>query len=222
MTGFKQPLSGEAIHRLYAKRARFYDFTVNLYYLLGFRKFHYRRRAVEALGLQMGDTVVEIACGTGLNFGLLCKAVGPRGRVVGVDFSPQMLDVARRRVARRNWPNVVLVQCDAADYRFPPRVNGVLSTFALTLIPHYEKVVAVGCQALAAGGRFVVLDLQIPRNWLRPLAPLGLWLVRPFGNTWASTTARPWEALARHLPVVRRTSLYFDVPYLAVGHKERR
>ena len=59
---------------LYRKRASWYDFTANLYYLIGFREHAYRMRAVRALQLQPGDTVVEIACGTGLNFELLEEA----------------------------------------------------------------------------------------------------------------------------------------------------
>ena len=63
-------LSKAAIAELYRKRARNYDFTANLYYLIGFREYAYRRMAVEALGLKRADTVVDIGCGTGLNFGL--------------------------------------------------------------------------------------------------------------------------------------------------------
>lgn len=53
---------------LYRRRAARYDFTANLYYLVGFREWRYRERGVESLHLQQGDTVVEIGCGTGLNF----------------------------------------------------------------------------------------------------------------------------------------------------------
>lgn len=87
------------VMNLYRKRARRYNFTANLYYLAGFREWAYRQRAVEALNLQQGDTVVEIGCGTGLNFSLLHQAVGPTGRVIGVDLTDAMLAQARQRVA---------------------------------------------------------------------------------------------------------------------------
>lgn len=51
-----------SISRVYRKRARHYDVTANFYYLLGFREFAYGRMAVDALGLQQGDCVVEIGC----------------------------------------------------------------------------------------------------------------------------------------------------------------
>ncbi len=56
------------IAQLYGKRAGSYDVSANLYYLLGIREFAYRKMAVRALNLQQGDTVVELGCGTGLNF----------------------------------------------------------------------------------------------------------------------------------------------------------
>ena len=72
-------LSKEEIAETYGRRARRYDLTANLYYLLGFRESAYRRQAVRALRLARGDTVVELCCGTGLNFAALGRAVGPGG-----------------------------------------------------------------------------------------------------------------------------------------------
>jgi len=61
----------DAVKALYRKRAGHDDWTANLYYLIGYRGWAYRRRAVAALGLGAGDAVVEMCCGTGLNFSLL-------------------------------------------------------------------------------------------------------------------------------------------------------
>jgi ubiquinone/menaquinone biosynthesis C-methylase UbiE len=58
-----------------------------------------RSRAVSRLGLRPGDTVLDIGCGTGLTFHLLEARIGQRGRLVGIDLSPEMLDRARERVA---------------------------------------------------------------------------------------------------------------------------
>ncbi len=74
----------------YRDRAQHYDITANLYYLFGFREWAYRRKAVQALRLRPGDTVVEIGCGTGLNFplnppGYLAKYVPTKG-AVGFDM----------------------------------------------------------------------------------------------------------------------------------------
>ena len=129
---------------LYRKRAKHYDISANSYYLLGIREFAYRKLAVEDLKLNRGDTVVELGCGTGLNFRLLRDRVGPAGRIVGVDLTAEMLSTANKRIERNNWTNIELIECDAVGYDFPERVEGIISTFAITLIPDYDKIIKKG------------------------------------------------------------------------------
>ena len=140
-------LGKSQLTRLYRKRARFYDWSAQLYYLIGFREWAYRKKAVRALRLRPGATVVEIGCGTGLNFRLLRNEVGSTGRVIGVDMADAMLVKARERVDAREWHNVELVRSDAASYPFPDGLDGILSTFALTLVPEYEEIIARGARS---------------------------------------------------------------------------
>jgi len=203
---------------LYRRRARRYDFTANLYYLIGFRIEAYRRAAVAGLALGSGDTVVDIGCGTGLNFRLLERAVGNRGRVIGVDATDAMLDQARRRVEREGWTNVELVSCDAARFDFPPELGGVLSTFALTLVSEYDAVIERGARALRAGGRWVVADLKLPgwpgaRLCARALVPL----YRPFAVTLDLASRHPWESMATHMKTCTLSPRFFGFAYVATG-----
>src|SRR5688500_10643430 len=79
----------------------------------------YRRLTVAKLDLGSGEVVVEVGCGTGLNFELLQAGVGPTGRIVGVEPCPEMLACARRRVDDHGWGNVTLVQSGAEEVRLP-------------------------------------------------------------------------------------------------------
>jgi len=112
------------------------------------------------LHLQPGGTVVEIGCGTGLNFQYLLNTIGRSGHLIGVDLTDAMLEKAKERVERNGWHNVTLVQADAATYSFPLNVNGVISAFALTLVPEYEMIIERAARAMAQQGRFVILDLK--------------------------------------------------------------
>jgi len=211
-------LDRNEVVELYRRRARRYDFTANLYHLIGFRIGAYRRAAVASLALRNGDTVVEIGCGTGLNFRLLEHAVGPSGRIVGVDATDAMLDQARRRVERERWTNVELVACDAARFDFLIGLGGVLSTFALTLVPEYDAVIERGARALRPGGRWVVADLKMP-EWpgagicARALVPL----YRPFAVTLDLAGRRPWESIARHMKRTTLSPRFFGFAYVATG-----
>lgn len=210
-------LSKDEVIQLYRRRAARYDLSANLYYLIGFREYAYRKQAVAALALSAGDTVVEIGCGTGLNFEYLCRAVGSDGRVIGVDLTDQMLRQARERAERNGWSNVELVQADAATYEFPSRVDGVLSSFALTLIPEYEQVIDKGARALKPGKRFALLDLRRPETLPRWLEWLGVWVTRPFGVTQDLLDRRPWEAMQRRFASASMKEYFWGIAYLCVG-----
>ena len=169
--------------------------------------------------LRPGDVVVELGCGTGLNFALLQKAVGPTGKIVGVDLTAEMLDRARRRVDANGWKNVELIHDDIANYEFASPVDGVISTFAVTLSPDYDRVISHAAAALAPGGRCVILDLK-RRDDVPPwLLRFGVWITRPFGVTMEMTERRPWESISRYLVDASLKNLYFGFAYLAVGVK---
>jgi ubiquinone/menaquinone biosynthesis C-methylase UbiE len=178
----------EHIIRTYRKRAANYDFTTNLYYLFGYREWAYRKTAVKALKLQPGDIVLELACGTGINFPLYQRYIGPEGRIIGVDITDAMLEQAQKRVDNNGWENVVLFQQDAAAYRAPLPVNAVISTYALSLFPDLEQVLKNINDSLLPNGCFVLLELQIPSSWPAWLGTVALTLMKPFAvtNEWVN------------------------------------
>ncbi|HEX2545383.1 MAG TPA: methyltransferase domain-containing protein [Ramlibacter sp.] len=73
-----------------------------------------RRQAIAQLAAETGATVLDIGCGTGLSFELLRDKVGAQGRIVGIDPSPDMLALARQRIARHGWTGIELVEAGAA------------------------------------------------------------------------------------------------------------
>jgi ubiquinone/menaquinone biosynthesis C-methylase UbiE len=209
------------IINLYRKRAKNYNITANLYYLLGFRESAYRKKAVEALNLMPGNTVIEIGCGTGLNFTLLQNAVGDQGKIIGVDLTDAMLEQARKRVKKKGLSNVDLILSDAAAYQFPQNVDGILSTFALTLAPEFDKVVQSGCKALKPGKNWVILDFKMPSNWLSRLAPFAVFLTRPFGVSIDLAVRHPWESINKYMKNLSLTELYMGFVYIAVGSRSK-
>jgi len=210
----------------YRKKARHYDVTSRLYPVPGYPQGTQRRRAVQALGLRPGDTVIEIACGTGLNFPLIEQAIGAGGRIIGVDLTDAMLAQAQRRIEANGWSNVSLVHADAAEFDFPNGVEAILSTYALSQVPECGEVIASGAAALAPGGRWVVLDLKMPGNTPRRLAQLGMAVVRPFASIDEWVMRRPWdeirEAMREELADVSWTELSLGTAFLAAGSRGSR
>jgi demethylmenaquinone methyltransferase/2-methoxy-6-polyprenyl-1,4-benzoquinol methylase len=206
---------------VYRKKAKHYDITSRLYPVPGYPQRTQRLRAVQALGLRAGDTVIDMACGTGLNFSLLQQAVGPGGRIVGVDLTDAMLARAQDRIKANGWSNVSLVQADAVGFDFPAEVDAILSTYALTQVPECAAVIAHGAAALSARGRWAVLDLKVPGSTPGWLAHLGAATVRPFAAIDQWITRRPWEAIRTamqdELADFAWTELSFGTAFLAAG-----
>jgi demethylmenaquinone methyltransferase/2-methoxy-6-polyprenyl-1,4-benzoquinol methylase len=213
----------EHLIETYRKKAKHYDITSRLYPAPCYPQRTQRLRAVHALGLRPGDTVVDIACGTGLNFPLLEKVIGPGGRIVGVDLTDAMLARAQDRIKANGWNNVSLVQADAADFDFPAGVKAILSTYAMTQVPECAEVIAHGAKALPGGGRWVVLDLKVPGNTPGWLAQLGTAIVRPFACIDQWIMRRPWEAIQaamqEELDDPSWTELFFGTAFLAAGSR---
>jgi demethylmenaquinone methyltransferase/2-methoxy-6-polyprenyl-1,4-benzoquinol methylase len=213
----------ERLIATYRKKAKHYDITSRLYPAPGYPQRTQRLRAVRALGLRVGGTVIDIACGTGLNFQLLEEAIGPDGRIVGVDLTDAMLAKAQDRVKAHGWRNVHLVQADVAGFEFPAGVDAILSTYALTQVPERAAVIAHGAAALSAGGRWAVLDLKVPDSTPEWLARLGTATVRRLAGADEWIMRRPWEAIRaamrEELADPSWTELCFGTAFLAAGSR---
>jgi ubiquinone/menaquinone biosynthesis C-methylase UbiE len=215
----------EHLIETYRKKAKHYDVTSRLYPVPGYPQRAQRLRAVEALGLRAGDSVIDMACGTGLNFPLIEEAIGPGGRIVGVDLTDAMLARAKDRIETNGWSNVSLVQADAAGFDFPTEVNGILSTYALSQVPECAEVIAHGAAALSEGGRWAVLDLKVPGNTPGWLTRLGTAAVRPFAAIDEWIMRQPWAviraAMQEELTDLSWTELFFGTAFLAAGSRGR-
>ena len=125
-----------------------------------------RRQAVAQLRLSPGDTVLDLACGTGLNFPYIQEGIGEQGLLIGLDYSQGMLAKARRKAQRRGWENVRLIQADARTLSADllkekagiERVDKLICTLGLTVIPEWELAFERAWALLNPGGRCAVMD----------------------------------------------------------------
>lgn len=166
-----QPTAVERVQRFYRFHAYIYDST-RWTILFG------RRQAAQRLGLRPDSHVLEIGCGTGLNFRYILEHLDPRaGELVGVDFSPHMLSRAARRVAAHGWPNVELLERDATTLDLGRRFDAILFGYSIALIPDWPTALLRARDHLRPAGRLVMLEFgqferwglvgRIARAWLR-------------------------------------------------------
>src|SRR5262245_33122269 len=105
-----------------------------------------------------GESVLDVACGTGLVTLAAAEAVGPHGRVVGVDISEQMIETARVRAASQSMSNIELMRMDAESLALPDASFDVaLCALGLMYFPDPLRAVRELRRVLRPGGRLGVV-----------------------------------------------------------------
>lgn len=109
---------------------------------------------LDAAGVAPGQTILEVAAGTGETAFLAAERVGSQGRVIASDFSPGMVEAARRGAAARGLPNVECRVLDAEAIDLPDdSVDGVISRYGLMLVPDQPRAFAEIRRVLRPGGQ---------------------------------------------------------------------
>jgi demethylmenaquinone methyltransferase/2-methoxy-6-polyprenyl-1,4-benzoquinol methylase len=177
-----------------------------------------RYRTVWNLALKPGDTVLDVACGTGLSFPLLEEAIGPSGHVVGVELSPEMAALARARIVRAGWRNVDLVVARMEDAKLtPPRggFNAVMFNFTHDVLQSAAALENI-FGAVRPGARVAVAGSKLLPWYVAPLNPYVRWINAPYLTT-QKNLDKPWRLLEDYVPDLEITPAMFGACYLAKG-----
>jgi ubiquinone/menaquinone biosynthesis C-methylase UbiE len=116
-----------------------------------------RSRLLDCVALAPGESVLDVACGTGLVSFAASLAVGPAGRVVGVDLSERMVEAARQRARERNMPNATFLRMEMGRLTLPD-ASFDAATCALGLMYAPDPVVALAelRRVMRPGGRVAI------------------------------------------------------------------
>ena len=180
------------------RTTRHYDLLSNLYDpIIGLFCGHAQRAAVASLQTEPGDVVLEVACGTGMNFEYLVPDVTDSGLVIGLEYSSGMIERASRRIRRQGWEDSVrLSQCDARELSrehladlIPgdQAIDRVLFSLVLSVLPDWRQIFLRGWELLRSGGRCTVMDQYFPKH--------GVFARLSDATVSADTSRRVWEPL---------------------------
>lgn len=167
-------------YRIWGQHPFLYKFACIITFLGQENKL--RKLAVGELKLKQGDSVLDLACGTGLNFQFLEDAVKSNGKIIAFDYSNEMLKAAKQRAQKNNWDNIEFIQGDAARLSLNTKVDGVLSTLGISAIPQHKEALKKAVNVLKKTKRISILDAQLPSGFWRMINPLIAYVYR----NWAS------------------------------------
>jgi ubiquinone/menaquinone biosynthesis C-methylase UbiE len=135
----------------------------------------FRNEAHAFLQLEKGMTVVDMGCGTGKSLGWLADAVGPEGRVIGIEPSEAMLGLAQQRVAHAGWQHVALYRAPASalmECVAPASVDAFLLMFTHDVLQSDAAIADMltaakpGARFALAGGKFYSGLLSVMNPWV--------------------------------------------------------
>lgn len=165
----------DRMDRMYRTQRHFYDLT-RKYYLFG------RDTLINELNVPAGGSVLEVGCGTGRNLALIGQRF-PHARLFGFDISAEMLVSAEAKLGKPGQPRTILRVADATNFQASEfgetGFDRIVVSYALSMIPDWEKAIGAAIAALNPGGSLHIADFgqqeRLPRMFRRVLQA---WLQR--------------------------------------------
>ena len=152
---------------------------------------YWRWRATNLLAPKSGDSVVDICCGTGDLSAAIARRVQP-GRVVGVDFSTEML-----KRAGEKYPNLEYVVADAVNVPLEGGFSAATIAFGPRNIPDLNALWTEMSRLVRPGGKVLSLELTRPHGFLGVFHSLYLRYIVPWLGGWVSGDREAYDYLSR-------------------------
>lgn len=204
--------SNEISIQKYSTKAANYDTTAQFTMPL-------RKRAIALLQLKAGDVVLDVGAGTGLSYDLLCAAVGPSGRVLAFEQSPDMFKIAQERVLRANFRNVWHVCMRAENIVLPQPVDAILFNYVHDISRSPAAIKNI-MRCAKPGARVAMAGMKFFPWWTGPLNILAWFKNKPY-NVHAVDLWAPWDVVQSHCNNFKRESTQWGMGYIAHGQLKK-
>lgn len=212
-------VSRESIREVYSSTAKRYEMILRIYRVLGVNLKKWRDEAFARLPPIKEPRILDVAVGTGVNIPYLVNKYSDYKEIIGIDYTPEMLTRAKKRVHENGWRDIRIELADAKDLsqHVEPPFNLIISTYSLSIIPDSPQVLKEIKKVLDLDGYLMLLDCQKFTGLLSIFNPLAIWLSKQLGGN-EETYSVPVSDIASELfvPVSRRllySGLFYEDIY---------
>lgn len=211
--------SADSIKNIYeGKVAKRYDQLTSHFFA------HFKKKAFEKSSIKSGDTVLVYCCGTGLDFPHILELIGKNGKIIGVDFSKEMLSQAREKVERNHWQNIELIEADVINYqeKLVDKADAGVCTLGLSIIPDYLSAYKSLLSNVKGRGEILIGDMQLASGKMTVFNPLVLRMSKRFGGTREGhrNSRLLRDKLFLDLEEIQTSEFFFNSYYYCVGKKK--
>lgn len=151
----------ERVHNVFENISEKYDVMNSI---ISFQRHKaWRKDTMKRMNVRPGSAALDVCCGTADWTVALSHAVGPKGKVVGLDFSRNMLKIGEQKVAKLQLENTELVHGNAMELPFADNTFDYATIgFGLRNVPDYLQVLREMCRVVKPGGKVVCLETSQP------------------------------------------------------------
>ncbi len=194
--------------RRYRKHAAGYDASARLTMPL-------RLRTIALLDLKPGQVVIDVGAGTGLSYAPLLSQVGPGGRLLAFEQSPEMFARAQERAQAAAWPNLWHIRASAEEVELPQQADALLFNYVHDITRTPQAIVNI-LRFAKPGARVAMAGMKFFPWWTGPLNLLAWLKNRPY-NARAADLWAPWDIVSSYCEDFRLDSTQAGMGYIASG-----
>lgn len=193
-------ITADVIKKVYGSGARRYEEVMMQYWEFD------RQKLIDSLELDDGQKVLEVGVGTGKNLPHYPKTTS----IVGIDFTPEMLQVAKEKQAALTDRNITLTEMDAEQMSFPDNeFDAALESFVLCVVPNPERVLGEIVRVTKPGAKIAIFDYCRSKEadtlkWQQLIAPAARTVGFPPGVI-------VWDPLRDYEQIIQEAKLLLKV-----------
>ena len=162
-------------------------------------------------------------CGTGLDFPHILKKIGKDGKIIGVDFSSEMLKKTKEKIRKNNWENIELIEADITKFedKLDIKADVGVCTLGMSIIPEYKSAYYNLLSNIKKHGEIIIGDMQLASGWLARLNPVTISLAKKYGGTYEGhqNSLNLYSLMKKELTDLIKKEFFFKSYYYCIGKK---